>query len=70
MYKKGSALVLAPWVAFAVTGLLEQHLDRLVDHDFTAAMEDETDEIAAGNERRQLTNNASTLVAITVCLIR
>ncbi len=40
------------WVAFAVIGLLEQHFSRLVDYDFTAAMEDELDEIAAGNERR------------------
>jgi DNA topoisomerase-1 len=39
-------------VAFAVTGLLEQHFGRLVDYDFTAAMEDELDEIAAGHERR------------------
>ena len=39
-------------MAFAVTGLLEQHFGRLVDYDFTAAMEDELDEIASGNERR------------------
>ena len=51
VHKKGSALV-PSWVAFAVTGLLEQHFGRLVDYDFTAAMEDELDEIAAGNERR------------------
>jgi DNA topoisomerase-1 len=49
--KKGSALV-PSWVAFAVTGLLEQHFGRLVDYDFTAAMEDELDEIASGNEQR------------------
>ena len=49
--KKGSALV-PTWVAFAVTGLLEQHFGRLVDYDFTAAMEDELDEIASGNEQR------------------
>src|SRR5690349_9295246 len=49
--KKGSALV-PSWVAFAVVGLLEQHFGRLVDYDFTAAMEDELDEIAAGNEQR------------------
>jgi len=49
--KKGSALV-PSWVAFAVTGLLEQHFGRLVDYDFTAAMEDELDEIANGHERR------------------
>ena len=40
------------WVAFAVIGLLEQHFGRLVDYDFTAAMEDELDEIASGNEQR------------------
>ncbi len=51
VHKKGSALV-ACWVAFAVTGLLEQHFGRLVDYDFTAAMEDELDEIAAGHEQR------------------
>ena len=49
--KKGSALV-PSWVAFAVTGLLEQHFGRLVDYNFTAAMEDELDEIANGHERR------------------
>ena len=49
--KKGSALV-PSWVAFAVTGLLEQHFSRLVDYGFTAAMEDELDEIAAGHEHR------------------
>ncbi|WP_375486943.1 type I DNA topoisomerase [uncultured Mycobacterium sp.] len=51
VHKKGSALV-PSWVAFAVTGLLEQHFSRLVDYDFTAAMEDELDEIAAGHEHR------------------
>ncbi|MDT7757968.1 MAG: topoisomerase [Mycobacterium sp.] len=51
VHKKGSALV-PSWVAFAVTGLLEQHFGRLVDYDFTAAMEDELDEIASGNEQR------------------
>ncbi|MCF6387688.1 type I DNA topoisomerase [Mycobacterium sp. MBM] len=51
VHKKGSALV-PSWVAFAVIGLLEQHFGRLVDYDFTAAMEDELDAIAAGNERR------------------
>ena len=49
--KKGSALV-PSWVAFAVTGLLEQHFGRLVDYGFTAAMEDELDEIASGHEHR------------------
>ncbi|MBU9766940.1 type I DNA topoisomerase [Mycobacterium sp. TNTM28] len=49
--KKGSALV-PSWVAFAVVGLLENHFGRLVDYDFTAAMEDELDEIANGQEQR------------------
>ena len=40
------------WVAFAVIGLLEQHFARLVDYDFTAAMEDELDGSPIGNERR------------------
>lgn len=51
VYKKGSALV-PTWVAFAVIGLLERHFGRLVDYDFTAAMEDELDGIAAGRQRR------------------
>ena len=51
VHKKGSALV-PSWVAFAVTGLLEQHFGRLVDYDFTAALEDELDEIANGHEQR------------------
>ncbi len=51
VYKKGSALVPA-WVAFAVVGLLEAHFARLVDYDFTAAMEDELDAIAGGREQR------------------
>ncbi|WP_231643929.1 type I DNA topoisomerase [Mycolicibacterium baixiangningiae] len=51
VHKKGSALV-PSWVAFAVIGLLEQHFGRLVDYGFTAAMEDELDEIASGHERR------------------
>ncbi|RZS41243.1 DNA topoisomerase I [Herbihabitans rhizosphaerae] len=51
VWKKGSALV-PSWIAFAVIGLLEQHFGRLVDYDFTAAMEDELDRIAAGDEHR------------------
>ena len=51
VHKKGSALV-PSWVAFAVIGLLEQHFGRLVDYDFTAAMEDELDQIASGTQRR------------------
>ncbi|WP_067649208.1 type I DNA topoisomerase [Nocardia harenae] len=51
VYKRGSALV-PSWVAFAVVGLLEAHFGRLVDFDFTAAMEDDLDAIAGGRERR------------------
>ncbi|MBA3653131.1 MAG: type I DNA topoisomerase [Actinobacteria bacterium] len=47
VFKKGSALV-PTWTAFAVVGLLEQHFSTLVDYGFTAGMEDELDEIAAG----------------------
>jgi len=53
VWKKGSALV-PSWVAFSVVGLLEHHFGRLVDYDFTAAMEDELDAISSGN----LTRNA------------
>lgn len=51
VWRKGTALVPA-WVAFAVIGLLESHFPRLVDYDFTAAMEDELDGIAAGRLQR------------------
>jgi DNA topoisomerase-1 len=47
VWKKGSALV-PTWLAFAVIGLLEQHFGRLVDYGFTASMEDDLDDIAAG----------------------
>ena len=49
VWKKGSALV-PTWLAFAVTGLLEQHFSRLVDYGFTASMEDDLDVIASGGE--------------------
>lgn len=51
VYKRGSALV-PSWVAFAVIGLLEAHFGRLVDFDFTAAMEDDLDDIAGGRAQR------------------
>ena len=51
VWRKGQALV-PSWVAFAVIGLLEQHFARLVDYDFTAAMEDQLDEIAGGRLQR------------------
>ncbi|WP_026316472.1 type I DNA topoisomerase [Actinokineospora enzanensis] len=51
VWKKGAALV-PSWIAFSVVGLLEQHFERLVDYDFTAAMEEELDGIAAGTQQR------------------
>ncbi|MCB9850543.1 MAG: type I DNA topoisomerase [Phycisphaerales bacterium] len=47
VWKKGSALV-PTFTAFAVTNLLEQHLENLVDFEFTAKMEDALDAIASG----------------------
>ncbi|WP_052427679.1 type I DNA topoisomerase [Actinopolyspora erythraea] len=51
VWRRGSALV-PSWIAFAVVGLLEQHFSRLVDYDFTAALEDELDRIAEGAQQR------------------
>ena len=51
VFKRGTALV-PTFLAFAVTQLLEQHFERLVDYDFTARMEDDLDRIAAGEEER------------------
>ncbi|QWC83737.1 type I DNA topoisomerase [Nocardioidaceae bacterium] len=51
VYKKGTALVPA-WLAFSVTRLLEDHFERLVSYEFTAALEDVLDEIAAGRKDR------------------
>jgi DNA topoisomerase-1 len=51
IWRKGQALV-PSWVAFAVVGLLEQHFSRLVDYNFTSAVEDELDDIAGGRLRR------------------
>ena len=48
---RGQALV-PSWLAFAVSRLLEENLDRLVDYDFTAAMEQDLDAIAAGDKER------------------
>jgi len=47
VWKKGTALV-PTWLAFAVINLLEQHFGRLVEYEFTASMEDDLDEVAAG----------------------
>jgi DNA topoisomerase-1 len=49
VWKKGTALV-PSFTAFAVVGLLERHFPKLVDYAFTAEMESELDEIAAGDE--------------------
>ncbi len=49
VWKKGSALV-PSFTAFAVVGLLERYFANLVDYGFTATMEDDLDEIAAGTE--------------------
>ncbi len=47
VWRKGAALV-PTLSAFAVTTLLERHFPRLVDYDFTAAMESDLDDIASG----------------------
>jgi DNA topoisomerase-1 len=49
VWKKGTALV-PTFTAFAVVGLLERYFGNLVDYAFTAAMEDDLDEIASGRE--------------------
>ncbi|MBO0901387.1 type I DNA topoisomerase [Cellulomonas sp. zg-ZUI22] len=48
---RGQALV-PTWLAFAVTRLLEENFDRLVDYNFTAGMEEDLDAIAAGQKER------------------
>jgi DNA topoisomerase-1 len=49
--KQGQALV-PEFLAFAVVNLLEKHFPRLVDYEFTARLEDDLDEIASGEEKR------------------
>jgi DNA topoisomerase-1 len=49
--KEGQALV-PSFLAFAVTNLLEQHFQQLVDYEFTAHLEDDLDRIASGQEER------------------
>ncbi|MFT4219694.1 MAG: type I DNA topoisomerase [Microbacterium sp.] len=49
--KRGQALV-PSWLAFSVVRLLEQHFSDLVDYDFTAALEDDLDAIARGEQQR------------------
>ncbi|MCO6044882.1 type I DNA topoisomerase [Aeoliella sp. ICT_H6.2] len=50
VFKKGNALV-PTWIAFSVTKLLEDHLSRLVDYQFTAQMEDDLDAISRGERK-------------------
>ncbi|MDQ7880287.1 type I DNA topoisomerase [Microbacterium sp. QXD-8] len=50
--KRGQALI-PSWLAFSVVRLLEQHFADLVDYDFTAALEDDLDAIARGEQKRQ-----------------
>ncbi|GAA5033031.1 type I DNA topoisomerase [Microbacterium fluvii] len=49
--KRGQALV-PSWLAFSVVRLLEEHFADLVDYDFTAALEDDLDAIARGEQER------------------
>jgi DNA topoisomerase I len=49
VWKKGTALV-PSFTAFAVVGLLERYFGDLVDYGFTAAMEDDLDDIAQGEQ--------------------
>jgi DNA topoisomerase I len=51
VWKKGPALV-PSWTAFAVIGLLESYFSRLVDYGFTASVENDLDDIAAGELSR------------------
>ncbi len=49
--KRGQALV-PSWLSFSVVRLLEEHFADLVDYDFTAALEDDLDAIARGEQQR------------------
>ncbi|WP_413466806.1 type I DNA topoisomerase [Microbacterium sp. LRZ72] len=49
--KRGQALV-PSWIAFSVVRLLEENFPDLVDYDFTAALEDDLDAIARGEQKR------------------
>jgi DNA topoisomerase I len=49
VFKRGQAMI-PSFLAFAVVGLLERHYPRLVDYNFTAAMEDQLDNIAGGDQ--------------------
>lgn len=47
--RRGQSLI-PSWLAFSVVRLLEENLATLVDYDFTALMENQLDEIAAGEK--------------------
>jgi DNA topoisomerase I len=49
--KQGQALI-PEFLAFAVVNLLEKHFARLIDYEFTARLEDDLDDIASGEEKR------------------
>jgi DNA topoisomerase-1 len=50
-YAKGEGKMLIPtFIAFAVSSLLEKHFPDLVDSDFTSALEDKLDGVAAGTQ--------------------
>jgi DNA topoisomerase I len=51
VFKRGTALV-PTFLAFSVVQLLEEHMNELVDYDFTARLESDLDRIAAGEEER------------------
>ena len=53
VWKKGQALV-PTWTAFAVVGLLEQHFGGLVDYELTAKMDADLDEIASGQQQKDV----------------
>lgn len=48
--KSGS--LVPSWTAFSVVRLLEEHFSKYVDYEFTAAMEEDLDRIARGEEAR------------------
>ena len=50
VFKRGNALV-PTWTAIAVAQLLEGHLPKLVDYQFTAQMEDDLDAISRGEQK-------------------
>ncbi len=47
-----SGSLVPSWTAFSVVRLLEEHFNRYVDYEFTAAMEEDLDRIARGEENR------------------